>query len=435
MNSQFDEEFMPEDEKDENTGSKTLIRGVFIGALFAVAIMCVVFMVCVKLGYINIGFDGTIYVQQEPINSAVVGDDPNGIGSKVAYKLNVLEKGLSSFYFDDVKDEEVADKIYKAYLAAYNDKYTVYYTADEYNKIKESNSGTYYGIGVVVRKNDDGSIKVVEPYKGAPGDKAGLKVDDAIVAVNGKSILNIDLSTVVAEMKGAEGTDVELEIRREGLNETFKVKVTRAKVELKTVDSEMLDDKIGYITVGEFDTVTSSQFLDAYNDLMSQGMKGVIVDVRSNPGGMLSTVVNMLDSILPEGLIVYTEDKYGKHSEYKGNNPSHVTIPMAVLINGESASASEIFAGAIQDYGVGTLVGTKTFGKGIVQSIVPLTDGSAIKYTTSKYFTPKGQDIHGNGVRPDIEVELSDEFKNAESYDKSIDNQLQTAIKVIKEKF
>lgn len=355
-----------------------------------------------------------------------------GIGTEAEQKLNLIDQTLKDFYFDDIDDSKVLDNIYKAYVNAYGDKYTVYYTADEYAKIQESSNGAYYGIGVVVRKNDDGTILVVEPYDGAPGKEAGMRKNDVIVTVNGESVADQDLNSVVAKIKGDEGTTVNIGIRRDGSDDITELTVTRRKVEIKTVAYEMLDDSVGLITISEFDKVTAQQFKEAYAQLETLGMKGLVIDIRSNPGGLLNVVVDMLDEILPDGLIVYTEDKYGNRQEYNGSNPDVIDVPLAVLVNGESASASEIFAGAVQDYGAGTIIGTQTFGKGIVQTIRRMSDGSAIKYTMAKYFTPKGQDIHGHGVTPDIVEELSDEFNNLTEYDASKDNQLQKAIEVIK---
>ena len=283
-----------------------------------------------------------------------------------------------------------------------------------------------------MRKNDDGTILVVEPYDGAPGKEAGMRKNDVIVTVNGESVADQDLNSVVAKIKGDEGTTVNIGIRRDGSDDIAELTVTRRKVEIKTVAYEMLDDSVGLITISEFDKVTAQQFKEAYAQLETLGMKGLVIDIRSNPGGLLNVVVDMLDEILPDGLIVYTEDKYGNRQEYNGSNPDVIDVPLAVLVNGESASASEIFAGAVQDYGAGTIIGTQTFGKGIVQTIRRMSDGSAIKYTMAKYFTPKGQDIHGHGVTPDIVEELSDEFNNLTEYDASKDNQLQKAIEVIK---
>lgn len=403
-----------------------VIQGLLIGSFTMLAICAVVIAAAVKKGYIRPDTDGSIYIQSETY------DGNAGIGTEAEQKLNLIDQTLKDFYFDDIDDSKVLDNIYKAYVNAYGDKYTVYYTADEYAKIQESSNGAYYGIGVVVRKNDDGTILVVEPYDGAPGKEAGMRKNDVIVTVNGESVADQDLNSVVAKIKGDEGTTVNIGIRRDGSDDITELTVTRRKVEIKTVAYEMLDDSVGLITISEFDKVTAQQFKEAYAQLETLGMKGLVIDIRSNPGGLLNVVVDMLDEILPDGLIVYTEDKYGNRQEYNGSNPDVIDVPLAVLVNGESASASEIFAGAVQDYGAGTIIGTQTFGKGIVQTIRRMSDGSAIKYTMAKYFTPKGQDIHGHGVTPDIVEELSDEFNNLTEYDASKDNQLQKAIEVIK---
>ena len=195
----------------------------------------------------------------------------------------------------------------------------------------------------------------------------------------------------------------------------------------------MLEDQIGYIRLLEFDEVTAQQFEDAMSDLESQGMEKLIIDVRNNPGGVLQTVCDMLDQLLPEGMIVYTEDKNGKRTEYTSDEEHQFTKPLAVLVNGNSASASEIFAGAVQDYGIGTIVGTTTFGKGIVQKIFYLSDGTGLKLTVAKYYTPKGHDIHKKGIRPDVEVELDEVLQNQSSISHEEDNQLQKAISVLQE--
>lgn len=403
-----------------------VIQGLLIGSFTMLTICAVVIAAAVKKGYIRPDTDGSIYIQSETY------DGNTGIGTEAEQKLNLIDQTLKDFYFDDIDDSKVLDNIYKAYVNAYGDKYTVYYTADEYARIQESSNGAYYGIGVVVRKNDDGTILVVEPYDGAPGKEAGMRKNDVIVTVNGESVADQDLNSVVAKIKGDEGTTVNIGIRRDGSDDITELTVTRRKVEIKTVAYEMLDDSVGLITISEFDKVTAQQFKEAYAQLGTLGMKGLVIDIRSNPGGLLNVVVDMLDEILPDGLIVYTEDKYGNRQEYNGSNPDVIDVPLAVLVNGESASASEIFAGAVQDYGAGTIIGTQTFGKGIVQTIRRMSDGSAIKYTMAKYFTPKGQDIHGHGVTPDIVEELSDEFNNLTEYDASKDNQLQKAIEVIK---
>ena len=248
----------------------------------------------------------------------------------------------------------------------------------------------------------------------------------------GEEVTGVDLTTVVTKMKGEEGTDVELVVAREGESDYITKKVTRAQIEVPTIEYEMLADQIGYIAVSEFDEVTAQQFRDALKDLESQGEQALIIDLRDNGGGVLSTAVDMLDRMIADGMLVYTETKEGVDEEFKAEDGDSFDKPLAVLVNGNSASASEVFSGAIQDYGIGKLVGTTTFGKGIVQSIIPLGDGSALKLTTAKYYTPKGRNIHDAGLKPDVEVELSDKAKKKSPLEKKDDNQLQTAIKELK---
>jgi len=414
----------------ENQNKKHLfLKGTLAGIISILLIVAIVFVIFINKGYIHIGTNGEIYVQDTSVT-----ETQDGIGNKVLTKLNTLEQVLNSFYFADVDDSNASENIYKAYLNSFGDKYTVYYTAAEYTAFTQAVTGNYYGIGVVVSKNDDGTIKVVLPYENCPGSEAGMKIGDAITKVNGVSVTDRDLDAVVAEIKGAEGSTVQIELVREGVADPFTLTVERRKIDIPTVDHKMLDNKIGYISVAQFDSVTYAQFLDAYKALSADGMKGLVIDIRSNPGGSLDTVVNMLDEILPSGMIVYTVDKDGKRIEYKGKNVDEIKVPLAVLVNGDSASASEIFAGAVQDYGVGTIVGTTTFGKGIVQTIKQLTDGSAVKFTISKYFTPKGQEIQGKGVTPDVVVDLDEALKNKTGITMEEDNQLQKAIEIVKGK-
>lgn len=236
-------------------------------------------------------------------------------------------------------------------------------------------------------------------------------------------------------MKGESGTKVTLEIVRDGETEPLSFEVTRAEIEVPSIEYEMLEDSIGYIAVSAFEENTDEQFKTAIDKLEKEGMKGLIVDLRDNGGGLVDTVVNMLDCFLPTGdMIVYTKDKNGSGQEYKAKNEDQLDIPLAVLINGNSASASEIFAGAVQDYGIGSLVGTTSFGKGIVQNVIPMSDGTALKLTIAKYYTPNGRNIHKIGIEPDVEVELSDEAKKLVTIPLEKDNQLQKAIGVVKSK-
>ena len=396
--------------------------GAFTGVVCTLLVMIIivgaVFVRFYQAGYIHIATNGQIYIQD------IASSASNGIGSEVEAKLNAMDSVLDKFYFDDVDEETAKDNIYKAYLSSYGDKYTVYYTADEYKSLLESTTGKFSGIGAVCQKMDNGTILITEAYEEAPAYKAGIRKGDYVSKVDGQDITDMDLSTAVALIKGEKGTSVHLEVIRD--DTTFECDVVRDDIDIRTVSYSMRENDIGYILISQFDTVTTNQFKSALDDLTAQGMKGLVIDIRSNPGGVLGTVVDMLDEILPDGLIVYTQDKDGNKTEYKGSNKNELTVPLAVLVDGNSASASEIFAGAVQDYGIGKIIGTQTFGKGIVQTIRPMTDGSAIKYTIAKYFTPKGQDIHGNGVTPDIVIEYEP------SDDGSVDNQLEAAMDYVK---
>mgnify|MGYP005972525465 FL=1 len=397
--------------------SQGFASGMIIGAVssFMAVILLIlsVAAVCIAKGYIHIGVNGDVYIQSDAVT------DSDGIGSEVEGKLNAIDSVLESFYFGDVDDETAKDNIYKAYLSSYGDKYTMYYTADEYKALKESTNGKFYGIGAVCQLSGEGGVLLVDVYDNGAGYQAGLRSGDRVVNVDGRDITDMELSSAVALIKGDKGTSVTLEVIRGTERLTFSA--VRDAVEAKTVSYTLLDNNIGYLSISQFEEVTTKQFKAAVEDLQSQGMKGLVIDIRNNPGGLLDTVVGMLKYMLPDGLIVYTEDKQGNRKEYKGQDNDEFNLPLAVLVNGNSASASEIFAGAIQDYGKGTIIGTQTYGKGIVQTVKPLTDGSAIKFTIAKYFTPKGQDIHGKGVTPDMVVEYDT--------DADVDTQLDAAIK------
>lgn len=397
--------------------SQGFASGMIIGAVLAfmavILLILSVAAVCIAKGYIHIGVNGDVYIQSDAVT------DSDGIGSEVEGKLNAIDSVLESFYFGDVDDETAKDNIYKAYLSSYGDKYTMYYTADEYKALKESTNGKFYGIGAVCQLSGEGGVLLVDVYDNGAGYQAGLRSGDRVVNVDGRDITDMELSSAVALIKGDKGTSVTLEVIRGTERLTFSA--VRDAVEAKTVSYTLLDNNIGYLSISQFEEVTTKQFKAAVEDLQSQGMKGFVIDIRNNPGGLLDTVVGMLKYMLPDGLIVYTEDKQGNRKEYKGQDNDEFNLPLAVIVNGNSASASEIFAGAIQDYGKGTIIGTQTYGKGIVQTVKPLTDGSAIKFTIAKYFTPKGQDIHGKGVTPDMVVEYDT--------DADVDTQLDAAIK------
>ena len=352
--------------------------------------------------------------------------------SQVKKKAGEIEELINAYYLDEIDEQKVEDTMYTGMVAGLEDPYSVYYSKEELESMEESISGAYSGIGATLTQDPDtGDLSVVSCFDGTPAQEAGLQPGDVITGWNGNSVEGMELSELVSKIKTDPEEQLTLEIERDG--EILEVELTRREVQIPTVEYEMLDDQIGYIRLVEFDEVTADQFKEALEDLENQNMKKLIIDVRNNPGGVLQVVCDMLDQLLPEGLIVYTEDKNGNRKEYTSDEEHQFTKPLAVLANENSASASEIFAGAIQDYGIGTIVGTTTFGKGIVQRTFYLSDGTGVKLTVAKYYTPKGHDIHKKGITPDVEIELDEELKNQSSISHEEDNQLQKAIEVLQE--
>lgn len=348
-------------------------------------------------------------------------------------KAKYIEETVKESYTGDIDDEQMEEYMYKGMMASLGDPYSAYYTSEEYEELTTETTGSYEGIGVVMQQDvNTREVKVVRCYEGAPGEKAGLLPEDVLVEVNGESVSGMELSEVVDKVKSSQDQVAHLTIAREGESEYLEIDVHLEEVNIPVVQSEILEDNIGYIALYEFTEQTEPQYMEAFEALKDQGMERLIIDVRNNPGGLLTSVCDILEDILPEGLIVYTEDKNGEREEYTCDGENELDIPLAVLVNGNSASASEIFAGAIQDYSKGTIVGTTTFGKGIVQSLIPFNDGSAIKTTTAKYYTPSGKCIHGTGIQPDVEVELSEGLEQETSISHEEDNQLQKAIEVVK---
>ena len=372
--------------------------------------------------------DGNMYVSEDADKEQVIPYE------RIIKKLEFLHGLVEGYYLEDVKDEGFEDGVYKGFIDSLNDPYSTYYTAEEFSALMESSSGIYCGIGATVSENiKTGVITIVKPFDGSPAYKAGILPGDILYKVNGEEVTGEDLSEVVSKMKGLEGTEVIISVVRKGKSNPLEFTMKREKIEVPTIEYQMLEHNIGYIIISEFDEITVTQFKNAVDELEKEGMKGLIVDVRNNPGGLLDSVVEILDRLIKPGLVVYTEDKNGKREEEKATEGDYVKVPMAVIINGNSASASEIFAGTLQDYGVADIIGTTSFGKGIVQKVIPLSDGTAVKLTISKYFTPKGRNIHKTGITPDLEIELDEEVANQLTVPIEKDNQLQEAIKRILE--
>lgn len=354
---------------------------------------------------------------------------------EVEEKVGQIEDIVNEYYLDEIHNDAVEDQLYKGMIQGLGDSYADYYTEEELKKVQESNSGVYTGIGVALSQDaDTGMISIVTCYEDTPAEKAGILAGDIIYKVGDAEVTGEDLTKVVAMIKQKEGGTVKLTVAREGESDYLEFDVELSDVEIPTVSHEMLEDQVGYIAISAFDTVTEQQFLEAKEDLEEQGMEKLVIDLRNNLGGVLDTVCNILNQMLPKGLIVYTEDKNGDRAEYRSDGKNPFTLPLVVLVNEYSASASEIFAGAVKDYGIGTLVGTTTYGKGIVQRLFPLPDGTAVKMTIAKYYTPKGNDIHKVGVEPDVEVELDEALRQKSVISKEEDNQLQKALEVLKGK-
>ena len=346
---------------------------------------------------------------------------------EVSKKLNKLNALIDKYYLyeDEIDTDQLAEGIYSGYTSALGDKYTVYYDEDETKALMESTSGTFSGVGATLTKDaDTGYATIVNVYEDSPAEKAGLKAGDILEKIDDHEVGDEQLDTVVSWIKGEKGTDVKITVLRDG--EELELTATRDTIEVNTVSYEMKENQIGYIKVSEFDTVTYDQFKEALDDLEKQGMQGLIVDLRNNPGGSLDTVTNMLRLLLPEGTIVSTKDKNGKTDEITCDGTHEFKKPMAVLVNQYSASASEIFSGAVQDYGTAKIVGVTTYGKGVVQQLMDLGDGTCLKVTIAEYYTPNGRSINGKGVEPDVEVEYQYDEENPKA-----DNQLDQALSTV----
>lgn len=406
---------MNENEKDDN---RSFWRGLAVGLASSCAILLVVF------GSVKIYQTYRVYGRLASGSSAETESVAN---EKTTEKLGVLENTIKQYFWQEVDESTLEEGVYKGLLESLDDPYSVYYTHDELVQLQQQTEGIYYGIGAYISQdNEMGYVRVSKIIKNTPAEASGLQQDDYIYKVDGEDMQGKDSSYVVSKIKGEAGTKVTITVVREGATDPIDIEVERQKIESPTVEYQMLDNDMAYIQITEFDLVTTEQFEEAYKQAQADGMKGLILDLRSNPGGNLSTVCDIARMILPKGLIVYTEDKYGKREEYTCDGANQIKVPLVVLTNGYSASASEILAGAVKDYGIGTLVGTTTYGKGIVQKVINLSDGSAVKLTVSNYFTPNGNNIHKIGIDPDVEVEF-----DAEQYKNGVDNQLEKAKEVL----
>lgn len=383
-----------------------------------------------KKGFIQGALTGAlvVFIVMGLVSCGIVGSKSSIVSSEAERKLFSLRQLVDEAYLGEIEDDELTEGLYKGYVEALGDPYSEYYDEEETRKLTESISGEFFGIGATMSQDlDTGRITVVNVYEDSPAMKAGLKEKDILYKVDGKDISGQDLDDVISCIRGEKGTRVALTVLRGSEASEVTMTVARDIVKEQTVIYEMLEGKIGRLAITAFSNVTVKQYEEALRELISQEMKGIVIDIRNNPGGDLDVVCQMLDLILPEGLIVYTEDKNGKREEHRSDKEDILDLPMTVLVNENTASASEIFAGAIQDYEEGTIVGTQTYGKGVVQSVYMLKDGSSVKLTTSEYFTPKGRNIHKKGITPDVKEDYKYDEKNPYA-----DNQMEKAIEILK---
>lgn len=391
------------------------LKGALCGAL---AMLCI--MTAVN------GIKNTV-VSAVPQLSAIGEKSEDGKFSEE--KLERIRAVIDSLYLreDEIDDAALAEGMYEGYVRALGDPYSVYYSEEDAKELVQGISGEYSGVGAVLSQSYETKVvTITNVFRDSPAEKAGIKSGDILYQVDEHEIVDEDLNQVVAWIKGEKGTEVTLHVIRD--SEEMELTAVRDIVKTQTVEYEMKDSQVGYIRVTEFDKVTLDQFREALAGLDSQGMQGLVIDLRGNPGGDLDTVLDMLRLILPKGTIVSIEDKEGKAEEYTCDGKQEFTRPLAVLVNGYSASASEIFSGAVQDYKKGKIVGTTTYGKGVVQEVISLLDGSYIKITASEYFLPTGRSINEVGIVPDVEVKYERDEENEDA-----DNQLDKALEVVRE--
>lgn len=423
MEEEMREEIREDGVKEEGRKKGGFWKGFLTAILLCVLVLGIGFSVLAGKVFSRIN---SVKADQTQTTSSLVTQK-----KEVQSKLSFLEAYIRSYYLDEIDDEDMEDYLYYGLVASLGDPYAAYYNETETQSMLDSSTGNYCGIGAVFSQNMvTGEIKVSRVYEGCPAYEAGILPEDVLYKVEGEDITGQDLNGIVTKIKGEEGTEVTVSMLRGEEELSFTMK--RQSIEVPTVEYEMLEDSVGYIQITEFDTVTSGQFHEALEELQDQGMEALVIDLRNNGGGSVDAVCKIADELLPEGAIVYTEYKDGEREE-RSSDAACVDVPMCVLMNGNSASASEILAGALQDYEKAVIVGTQSYGKGIVQSVIDLQDGTALKITTAKYYTPNGNNIHGIGITPDVEVDLSEEVKTKADISFEEDTQLQKAIEVLQQ--
>ncbi len=428
---------------EERDNRNKFWKGVLVGAL--ITSFCAMAVVGIASGIWLVGRSAKIKENSQQVEALTPEDSLDHVHAEeeldiveMGLKINYIQELIDTYYLfdEEVEREDPIDWMYIGYVASLQDPYSSYYTEKEYQSLIESTEGEYCGIGVMVSQNVyTGLVTVVKVFKDAPADVAGMLPGDIITAVEGMEISGMDLSLVVSDhIKGEEGTEVTLTVYRESIDDYVDLTMTRRIVQNPTVEYEMLEEKIGYIALSSFEDVSSAQFIGAVDALEAQGMEGLIVDLRNNGGGVVNAAEDIADYLLPDGkTVVSFKGKGVKDSTYVSQDGHELDVPLVVLVNGQSASASEVLTGALKDHGIATVVGTNTFGKGIAQGIFPLPDGSALKLTTAYYYVPSGACIHKEGIEPDVIVELDEELETLVEIPKEDDNQIRAAIDVLLE--
>ena len=399
-------------------------KGFIQGLLIAVGVIVIAIGIKTCVSIITMAVNGTLYAK-------VFGSTASSVLDRDSIeKLDNLYGLIQGTYLEDVDKEKLQEGMYRGMLEALEDPYSEYYDKEEFAQMMESTSGMFEGIGAYLSQDPDtDEIFVVKPIKDSPAERAGLIADDVIVEIDGENIEGQDLNLVVSKLRGPKGSEVKVGVRRGGKDELIEFDIRRDEINAVSVDYEMLDDKIGYIQITDFADDTANQFNEAMDELEADGMKSLVIDLRANGGGYVDVSVEIADRLIKEGVIVSVKDKNGLSYKYedKGDD-SYLKIPCVVLVDGNTASASEILTGALKDDGLVTVMGTKTFGKGITQIITPLEDGSGVKITNSRYYTPNGNNIHEIGIEPDVEVEWDSEKYQEDG----TDNQLDAAVEYLK---
>ena len=405
--------------EENKQGKKQLIIGILIGALvMGIAMMIVVIGVVRKYNKSYISEGSFVEVSDTVLDEETV---------KKIEQVQSLIDGKSIY---DIDREKLREGMVEGLLAGTGDRYATYYTPEEIQQQMDSYSGKFFGIGVVMGPDENKNIYVHQVYSDSPAERAGMREGDIITKVDGTDVTDMDLDGIVSMVRGEKGTKVVITVYRETDNKEYDLTAIRDEIKEEVIEYKMLEDNIGYIHIEEWYDTTGEQFSDAQKTLEEEGMKSLIVDLRSNTGGLVSATVDVLECFLPESDVLYVEDNTGKRSAYKAYYEDEINIPVVILTNGYTASASEIFTGALKDYDKAISIGTKTYGKGVVQSFYYLFDNSALKLTTEQYFTPNGTALDGNGIDPDIEVELdADAYYDPEN---PVDNQLEEAVNYLK---